>query len=115
MYTGALRRIMRIRWDDYIRRAGLRSIEATLTNSQLRWAGHVARMHENTIPRMVFYGELADGTRRAGGQKLRYKDVAKQTTKSITIGLWQNLAHGHRLNSVKGVYRGSKRPWPPPP
>ena len=95
-----LRRIMRIRWDDYIpnveilRRAGLHSIEATLANSQLRWAGHVARMHENRIPRMVFYGELADGTRRAGGQKLRYKDVAKRHMKVMNVNVndWEVLA-----------------------
>ena len=74
-----LRRILGIRWNDYItnvevlRRAGLHTIEATLANSQLRWTGHVARMREDRIPKTVFYGELAEGRRSVGGQNLRYK------------------------------------------
>ena len=81
---------MRIRWDDYIpnvkilRRADLHSIEATLANPQLRWASHVVRMHGNRIPRMVFYEELTDGTTKPGGQKLRYKDVAKRHMKAMS-------------------------------
>lgn len=108
-----LRRIMGVRWSDYIsnvevlRRAGLHSIEATLANSQLRWAGHVARMREDRIPKTVFYGELAEGRRRVGGQKLRYKDVAKRHMKSMNIDVngWEELA-ADRTKWRSALYRG---------
>ena len=95
-----LKRILGIRWNDYIshvevlRRAGLHSIEATLANSQLHWTGHVARMCEDRIPKTVFYGELAEGRRSVGGQKLRYKDVAKRQMECMNIDVdgWEELA-----------------------
>ena len=35
-------------------------------------------MNDSRVPKKILYGELAEGKRRQGGQKLRYKDVAKQ-------------------------------------
>ena len=108
-----LRQIMKIKWDDYVpnvevrRRAGLESIEATLAASQMRWTGHVVRMDENRIPKMLLYGELSNASRRAGGQKLRYKDVVKRHLKAMDIhtATWEELAQDRnewRLN----IYRG---------
>ena len=59
-----LRRIMKIKWSDYIsnvevlKRAGLDSIEAVLATTQLRWTGHVVRTNERRIPKQLLYGEL---------------------------------------------------------
>ena len=51
-------------------------------------------MDEDRIPKMVLYSELADGCRKVGGQKLRYKDVVKRHLKSMSIDPenWENLA-----------------------
>ena len=95
-----LRRIMKIKWSDYVssvevlRRAGMDSVEAVLATMQLRWTGHVVRMEEDRIPKQLLYGELAEGKRKVGGQKLRYKDVQKRHLKSMNIDVnsWEQLA-----------------------
>ena len=95
-----LRKIMKIKWDDYVpnvevlRRAGLESVEATLAASQLRWTGHVVRMDDSRIPKALLYGELVNGRRRVGGQKLRYRDVMKRHLKAMDIPTdnWEELA-----------------------
>ena len=95
-----LRRIMKIKWNDYIpnvevlQRANMDSIEATLATTQLRWTGHVLRMNEERVPKQLLYGELERGKRRVGGQKLRYRDVVKRHLKSADINVegWEALA-----------------------
>ena len=95
-----LRRIMRIKWSDYVsnvevlRRAGLDSIEAVIATTQLRWTGHVIRMADDRIPKKLLYGELEQGKRKVGGQKLRYKDVIKRHLKAAEIETnnWEDLA-----------------------
>ena len=80
---------MKIKWYEYVsdvevlRRAGLESVEAVLAATQLRWTGHVARMEDDRIPKIVLYGELARGSRKVGGQKLRNKDVVQRHLKAI--------------------------------
>jgi len=34
------------------------------------------------LPKSIMYGELAEGNRLVGGQKLRYKDVLKRNLKA---------------------------------
>ena len=86
-----LRRVMNIKSYDRISnmevlgRAGMESVEAVLAATQLRWIGHVARMENSRIPKQILYGELAQGRRKVGGQKLRYKDVAKRHMKAMNI------------------------------
>ena len=59
-----LRSILNIKWQDRIpdvevlRRANTVSVEALITVSQLRWAGHVRRMANSRLPKAVFYSEL---------------------------------------------------------
>ena len=68
------------------------SIEAILTASQLRWIGHIIRMNDSRLPKAVFYGELTEGKRLRGGQRLRYKDVVKRHLKAhITVDHWETL------------------------
>ena len=62
-----LRTILNIHWSDYItniivlERADITSIEAMLLKIQLCWAGHVARMEDHRLPKIIFYGELSSG------------------------------------------------------
>ncbi len=62
--------------------------------AQVRWAGHVPRMPDESIPKQVLYGELADGKRSVGCQKKRFKDTLKASLKSfdIDIDTWDNVA-----------------------
>ena len=50
-----------------------KSVEAKMTAAQLRWAGYVLRMPEHRIPQHILYGELCEGERKRGRQKLRFK------------------------------------------
>ena len=72
----------------------MESVEATLAATQLRWLGHVARMNDSRIPKKILYGELAEGKRKQGGQKLRYKDVAKRHLKAMDLDVnsWEDRA-----------------------
>ena len=70
---------------DVLRSAGLESVESVLAATQLRWFGHIARMKDSRIPKHILNGELAQGSRKVGGQKLRYKDVAKRDIKAMDL------------------------------
>ena len=42
-------------------------------------------MKDSRIPKQILYGELALGNRKVGGQKLRYKDIAKRHMKAMDL------------------------------
>jgi len=100
-----LRQLLNIKWHNYVpnvevlQRANMPSVEALLTAANLRWAGHVVRMDDERLPKSVFYGELSEGTRTVGGQKLRFKDVLKRNLKAsnVSVDLWEELAED-RMN-----------------
>ena len=79
-----LRSILNIKWQDRIpdvevlRRAHTVTVEALITVSQLRWAGHVRGMANSRLSKAVLYSELPQGKSSQGGQKLRFKDVLKR-------------------------------------
>ena len=78
-----LRQITHIKWQDYIpnttvlNKCKITGIEAFLIANQLRWAGHVARMDDQRIPKRLLYGQLSSGTRAVGAPIKRYKDQLK--------------------------------------
>ncbi|KAI8490993.1 hypothetical protein Bbelb_314120 [Branchiostoma belcheri] len=91
-----LRSILNIHWSDYVtnvevlERAGILSIEAMLLKIQLRWAGHVYRMEDHRLPKIVLYGELSTGQRNRGAPKKRFKDCLK---KSLSSAAWRHTVH----------------------
>ena len=98
----SLRRILHVtRFDqipntDVLERCKCVSIEGMLLQRQLQWTGHVIRMPDSRIPKQLLYGELAEGRRKAGGQKKRYKDAVQGILKSC--GLPQNELEGAARN-----------------
>ena len=75
-----LRRIMKISWEDRIfntevlRRTQMWGIEALIKKAQLCWIGHVVRMRDDRLPKMIFLSEVAAGARVLGGPIKRFKD-----------------------------------------
>ncbi|KAJ7423067.1 hypothetical protein WISP_35281 [Willisornis vidua] len=61
-----------------ITEAGVISIEAMLLRTQLFWAGHVSRMEDHHLPKIVLYGELDTGCRKKGALMRQYKNSLKQ-------------------------------------
>jgi hypothetical protein len=53
--------------------------------SQIRWAGHVVRMPDHRLPKLLFYCELQKGKRLQGGQKKRFKDTLKTSLTAFGI------------------------------
>ena len=108
-----LRHLLRIRWQDRVsdvevrRRAGIPSVEALLTQGQLRWSGHVVRMEDSRLPKAVFCGELVRGARNRGRPKLRFKDSLKRHLKAcaIEIDSWEEKASDR--SQWKAAVRGS--------
>nr|VZI49689.1 unnamed protein product [Spirometra erinaceieuropaei] len=84
-HLSCLRRILRLSWQDRIpdtdvlERTGILSICTMLRQMQLRWSGHLVRMDDERLPKRLFYGDVATGSRRQGGQIRRYKDTLKSS------------------------------------
>ena len=96
-----LRQLLNTRWEmrlsnnEILKRARLPSVEATILQHRLRWAGYVVRMGPSRLPRIMLYGELNEGTRPHGRPKLWYKDQLKCSLKQagINIQSWEHLAN----------------------
>ena len=99
-HTTCLRKLLGIKWQDRIpdtevlTRAGMPSIYTILMQSQLRWAGHVARMPDHRLPKKLLFGELQQGKRSVGCPKKRFKDTLKASLKAFGISqtAWEQAA-----------------------
>ncbi|BHF70846.1 hypothetical protein SprV_0401389900 [Sparganum proliferum] len=72
---------------------------------QLRWSGHLVRMDDKRLPKRLFYGDVATGSRRQGGQIRRYKDTLKSSLKHLQINpaKWEELVNRYlRVLGVNG-------------
>ncbi|BHF59654.1 hypothetical protein SprV_0100261500 [Sparganum proliferum] len=78
-----LRRIRKLRWSDRIPdtdvlgRTEILRIYAMLGQLRLRWSAYLVRMDDERLPKRLFYGDVATGSRRQGGQVRRYKRTLK--------------------------------------
>ena len=72
----------------------MQSVHTLLKLAQLRWTGHVTRMHDERLAKKILYGELQVGKRSLDGQKKRYKDTLKASLKDFNIPTesWEQIA-----------------------
>ncbi|BHF57155.1 hypothetical protein SprV_0100009600 [Sparganum proliferum] len=98
-HLSCLRQILKLRWQDRIpdtdvlQRTGILSIYAMLKQVQLRWNGHLVRIGDERLPKRLFYGDVATGSRRQGEVR-RCKDTRKKPLKRLQINPenWEDLA-----------------------
>ena len=57
-----------------------------------RWVGHVFLMDDTHLPKMVFFSEVASGTRSIGHPLKRFKEALKQKTESNPTVRWETFA-----------------------
>jgi len=87
-----LRKIAGIKWQDRVTNTdvlhmcGTTGIEAFLLKAQLRWVGHVMCMPDSRVPKQVFCGQLAVGSRPQCGPVRRYEDTVF-TLPYLTFGV----------------------------
>ncbi|KAJ7410863.1 hypothetical protein WISP_106036 [Willisornis vidua] len=95
-----LRSILNIHWYDYmtnvsvLEQAGDTSIEAMLMRTQLCWAGHVSRMENYRLPKIVLYGELATG----------HIDCHQWSTLASNWDSWRHTIH-YAATSFENAHR----------
>ena len=67
------------------------------------------RMPDDRLPKAVMYGELTEGKRKCGGQKLRYRDVVKRHLKTadMDVETWEMKA-SDRFTWRKKIYDAGK-------
>ena len=95
-----LRTILNLHWSDFItnvevlEQAKVSSIEAMILKYQLQWAGHVSRMEDHRLPKMVMFGELSTAHRERGAPKKRFKNSLKKSLSTCNIDhkQWSDLA-----------------------
>nr|VZI50087.1 unnamed protein product [Spirometra erinaceieuropaei] len=73
---------------------GILSIYTMLRQMLLRWSGHLVQMDDERLPKRLFYGDVARGSRRQGYQIRRYKDALMSSLKRLKISPtnWEELA-----------------------
>ncbi|BHF59477.1 hypothetical protein SprV_0100243600 [Sparganum proliferum] len=103
-HPSCLRRILNLRGQDQIpdtdvlERTGVLSINAMLRQLQLRRSGHLVRRNDEQLPERLFYGDVAMGSRRQGGQIRQYKDTLKSSHRRLQMNPadWEDLARDRR-------------------
>ena len=82
-------------------------VEALIIKAQLKWVGHVVRMDDTHLPKMIFFSELASGTRNIGHPLKRFKDCLKASLGACGLSTpnWETLAVD-RCAWRLGVHRG---------
>nr|VZI33106.1 unnamed protein product [Spirometra erinaceieuropaei] len=99
-HLSCLRQIVKLRWQvrildtDVLEKTGILSIETMLRQLQLRWSDHLVRMDDERLPKRLFIGDVATGSRHRGGQIRHYKDTLKTSLKRLQINPanWEDLA-----------------------
>lgn len=99
-HQSKLRTILGVKWEDHITnntvldRTNMTTIESMIRQNQLRWLGHVQRMPDARLPKLMLFSELTQGTRRLGAPTRRYKDQIHQVLKETNIDArsWETIA-----------------------
>ena len=72
-------------------------IYTMLMNPQLRWSGHVVRMHESVLSKQILFSEPHNGKRQSGAPKRVWRTISRPHSSSLTL---LQRDRNHWLNSI---------------
>jgi hypothetical protein len=107
-----LRRMLGYHWSDRksfadiideCRRVGvdMLPVGAVVIRNRLTYFGHVNRMANNRLPKMLLYGQCADGKKSSGGQEIGIRRVFISDMKSFGIDVDFNVWFNGSLDRAK--------------
>jgi hypothetical protein len=62
-----------------------------IKGQRISWLGHLERMEENRMPKMIFTQEL-EGPRRSGRPRKRWKEEVERDLHVLGVRRWRELA-----------------------
>jgi hypothetical protein len=62
-----------------------------IKGKRISWLGHLERMEENRVPKMIFSQEL-EGPRRRGRSRKRWKEEVERDFPVLGVRRWRELA-----------------------
>jgi hypothetical protein len=62
-----------------------------IKRQRISWLGHVERMEENRMPKLIFSQEM-EGLRRRGRSRKRWKEEVKSDLHVLGVRRWRELA-----------------------
>lgn len=69
------------------------SVTGVVKAQRLRWIGHVIRMEQHVIPKML----MTHSKRRLGRPRLRCKNKVEEDTKNLDMRQWKEKARDTKL------------------
>ena len=90
--------------EDETKTPDLKSVETMIRLSRLRYTGHVMRMDNNRLPKIILHGEINMGKRKVGRPKQNFRSCIKEHLQQLlwlssTLSNYQqswNLAQTHK-------------------
>ena len=85
-----LRRILRIKWYDRVsnvrvlKKAGIGAVEGYISSNRLRWFGHVSRMPEHRIPKIMMNWVPRHGKRSRGRPRKTWMQCVQEDASCLT-------------------------------
>jgi hypothetical protein len=71
-------------------KCGSMPLSRAIMKDRLRWLGHVVRMKDDRMPKIVFFDQPSRAKRKAGRPRLGWEDVIKEDLKEIGTS-WESV------------------------
>lgn len=83
-------------------------IELVIRESRLKYVGHVERMDDTRLPKILLHGETLEGTRPQGGAEKTYRSVIKTDMNILGVATegWQDKAQDRKKWRIAVVVEG---------
>ncbi|VDL91635.1 unnamed protein product [Schistocephalus solidus] len=106
-HLSCLRKILKLGWQyrisdtEILELTAILSFHAMLRQMQLRWSGHLVRMDDECVPKLLFYGDVATSAHRYEGQKRHFEKISEATSNQSATWKYLSQDRPARRRSVK--------------